>query len=537
MDIQRQDSLAASAVMSPGFLWLLLAIAAGLAFFAPGLAYLWQEWQTPEYSHGPLIPLISGYLFLRQLKTVPAHTGVVSDRWPGAVLMGVGLLIGAAGILGRIDQVIAYGLILWVGGLVLTSFGWKRGRGLWPPVVHLAFMLPLPGLFYWKVSIALQFISSELGVAIIRLMDISVFLDGNIIDLGVWKLHVAEACSGLRYLFPIMSFTYIFAVLYQGPIWIRAVLLLAAIPIAVVMNSIRIGFIGVIVNSYGIEHAEGFMHFFEGWVVFLLCILAMIGLARAMQRLSGDRRSFAEVLDLDLSGLGEMAARVRDIRPSGALVGMSVVFAVATIVMHSPLVRPTPPEIEREPFALFPRALGPEGEWRGTLRPDLSPAIAEILKADDYFSAGYVRPGAAAPVDLFIAWYRDQTKGGIHSPEICIPGSGWEMSAITQTEIMVETGSQSMMIPVNRAIIQKGLERQLVYFWFELSGRRLTSDYAAKAWLVWDALRHGRTDGALVRLITPMPAGEPEVDADARLSEMIGVAMPQLDRFIEMSRE
>jgi EpsI family protein len=232
-----------------------------------------------------------------------------------------------------------------------------------------------------------------------------------------------------------------------------------------------------------------------------------------------------------------MAARVRDIRPSGALVGMSVVFAVATIVMHSPLVRPTPPEIEREPFALFPRALGPEGEWRGTLRPDLSPAIAEILKADDYFSAGYVRPGAAAPVDLFIAWYRDQTKGGIHSPEICIPGSGWEMSAITQTEIMVETGSQSMMIPVNRAIIQKGLERQLVYFWFELSGRRLTSDYAAKAWLVWDALRHGRTDGALVRLITPMPAGEPEADADARLSEMIGVAMPQLDRFIEMSRE
>lgn len=533
-DTQRGDSLVASTLMSPGFLWLLLAVMAGLAFFSPGLAHLWQEWQTPEYSHGPLIPLISGYLFLRQLKSVPVHTGVVSDRWPGAVLMGVGLLIGAAGILGRIDQIIAYGLILWIGGLVLVSFGWKRGRHLWPPVVHLAFMLPLPGLIYWKVSIALQFISSELGVAIIRMMDIPVFLDGNIIDLGVYKLHVAEACSGLRYLFPIMSFTYIFAVLYQGPVWIRAVLLLAAIPIAVVMNSIRIGFIGVIVNSYGIEHAEGFMHFFEGWVVFLLCILAMIGLARLMQRASGDRRSFAEVLDLDLSGLGAMAARVRDIRPSGALVGMSVVFALATGLMHSPLLRPTPATIEREPFALFPRALGPEDEWRGILRPDLSPQIAAVLQADDYFSAGYVRPGVAAPVDLFIAWYRDQTKGGIHSPEICLPGGGWEMSAIEQTEVVAETGTQSVAIPVNRAIIQKGLERQLVYYWFEQSGRRLTSDYAAKAWLVWDALKHGRTDGALVRLITPMVAGEPEAAADARLAEMIGAVMPRLGGFVAM---
>ena len=96
-----------------------------------------------------------------------------------------------------------------------------------------------------------------------------VFLEGNVIDLGVYKLQVAEACSGLRYLFPIMSFSYVFAVLYRGPVWHKIVLLLSAVPIAVLMNSFRIGVIGVLVDRYGIGQAEGFLHFFEGWIIFL----------------------------------------------------------------------------------------------------------------------------------------------------------------------------------------------------------------------------------------------------------------------------
>ena len=89
------------------------------------------------------------------------------------------------------------------------------------------------------------------------------------IDLGVTMLQVAEACSGLRYLFPIMSFTYVFAVLYRGPLWHKLVLLFLAVPVAVLMNAVRIGIIGILVDRYGIAQAEGFLHLFEGWVVFL----------------------------------------------------------------------------------------------------------------------------------------------------------------------------------------------------------------------------------------------------------------------------
>ncbi|MEM7236440.1 MAG: VPLPA-CTERM-specific exosortase XrtD [Pseudomonadota bacterium] len=511
-----------------GALWVALACLAAGLLFREGIADLWKAWQTPEYSHGPLIPVISAYLFLRQLKHVPRNPGPVTDRWPGVVVVVLALMVGLLGNITQIQKIVSVAVILWVGGMVLISFGWARGRQFWPPVLHLVFMLPLPFFLYWKTSLALQLVSSELGVWLIRLVDIPVFLDGHVIDLGLYKLHVAEACSGLRYLFPILSFTYLFAVLYQGSFWHKAILLLAAAPIAILMNAVRIGIVGIIVDNYGIEHAEGFMHFFEGWVVFMLCILALIGLSRVLQRTAGDRRSLVQVLDLDVSGLGPQLARLGDVRPSAALLGSSLAIALAAIVW-SPLTRPEAPAIERDPFILFPRALG---EWRGLMNPELDAEIAEVLAADDTLSMTFEASGQAAPVDFFVAWYSDQTRADIHTPEICIPAAGWEMSGIGPHALTVETGAQTLSFDVNRAIIQKGLNRQLVYYWFDQNGRRLASDYAAKAWLVLDAIGNGRTDGALVRFITPIAQNESEGSADERLTNMVGAAMGALPRFI-----
>ncbi|MEL6478886.1 MAG: VPLPA-CTERM-specific exosortase XrtD [Pseudomonadota bacterium] len=514
-------------LMRGGALVAILCISAVL-FFQGGIVDLWTNWQTPEYSHGPLIPVISFYLFLRQLKTVPANPGPVTDRWPGVMVLALALLLGLAGNIAQIEKITALALIIWTGGVVLTSFGWARGRQFWPPVVHLAFMMPLPFFLYWKTSIFLQGISAGVGVSLIQAVGIPVYLDGNIIDLGEFKLHVAEACSGLRYLFPIMSFTYLFAVLYQGSIWHKVILLMAAVPIAVIMNSIRVGVVGIMVDARGIEAAEGFMHFFEGWVIFILCILTMIAMARIMQRLSGDRRSLAEVLDLDTTGLGAQIARVRDIQPSAALIGAAAAFSVAAMLWN-PLTRPEQPAIERDPFLLFPRDLG---QWHGIMRPELETEVANILGADDYLSISYAAPGRAADVDLFIAWYSDQTKAEIHTPEVCIPAGGWEMSDIEVKELAIETAHQTQVFPVNRAIIQKGLSRQLVYYWFDQSGRRIADDYAAKAYLIWDGLKTGRTDGALVRFVTPIVPGEAEAAADARLQDMMRETLPVLPGFI-----
>ena len=109
-------------------------------------------------------------------------------------------------------------------------------------------------------------------MAVIRLFDISVYLEGNVIDLGVYQLQVVEACSGLRYLFPLMSFGFLISYIYRGPVWQKVVIFLSTIPITVVMNSFRIGVIGVTVEHFGIAAAEGFLHDFEGWIVFMACL-------------------------------------------------------------------------------------------------------------------------------------------------------------------------------------------------------------------------------------------------------------------------
>lgn len=504
---------------------LIVALVAAAVVFWPGLLSLVDAWQVPEYSHGPIIPLISLFLFLREMRGVPPATAPVTDRWQGVAVAALGLTVGLIGALVRIDDIVTYGMIVWLAGVALTSFGFRRGLLFWPAVLHLVFMLPLPQFMYWQVSVYLQLVSSQIGVALIQAAGIPVFLDGNVIDLGVYQLQVAEACSGLRYLFPMLSFSYVFAVLYQGPVWHKLVLLASAAPITVLMNSFRIGMIGVLVNSYGIEHAEGFLHAFEGWIIFIACVVILFGLAVLLQRLSGDPRPLSETLDIEFSGLGEQLARVRQLPASAALATVAAMTIVAGAAWHMTPARAAV-DVPRETLVLFPRAF--DG-WVGASET-LDPRIERVLGADDYFSANFVNQAAGESVNLFIAFYRSQTDGsGIHSPEICIPAGGWEVSRWRRIEVPLASG---VTVPVNRAIVQQGLNRQLVYFWFEQRGRRLTSDYAVKALTVRDSVVRNRTDGGIVRLITPIDPRETEADADARLRRFLEPLEPQLARFL-----
>ena len=310
-----------------GLFTLLMLVS--IPIFWIGFVSLGQAWATPEYSHGPLIPVISLYLFMRELRNSEMPALEVTDRWPGVLVIVFALLIAVFGNLTRIADIVTYSMIIWTGGVVLTVFGWKRGIKHQLPVIHLVFMLPLPQILYWKLTIFLQGVSSELGVWFVSLAGVSVYLEGNVIDLGVFKLQVAEACSGLRYLFPILSFSYLFAILYRGPMWHKAVLLLAAAPLTVFMNSVRIGIVGIVVNSYGIEHAEGFMHFFEGWIIFISCIVILFAMAVALQRLTKDPKPLSEAIDLDTNGLGPIGMRILSIQASTAM--MAGVLATALV--------------------------------------------------------------------------------------------------------------------------------------------------------------------------------------------------------------
>ncbi len=514
-----------SAFRSRGVFWLALATVGAAVFFHEGIAELLSAWALPEYSHGPLIPVLSALLFLRQLKAEPVLPGPVTDRGPGLMLAALALLLALAGKLLGIADIVAYALILWVGAMLLISFGWRQGRAFWPPILHLVYMLPLPGALYYGVSTWLQGVSSELGVWFLQMLSVPVYLEGNIIDLGVYKLHVAEACSGLRYLFPILSFSYIFAVLYRGPIWHKAVLLISAAPITVLMNSVRIAIAGAIVDRWGLEHVEGFSHFFEGWVIFLSCVALLFLIAWTLLFFRRDRTGLIDALDLDTSGLGAQAMRLSLVEPSRTLAAAAVT-VLALAGLWQALPERTPVQVSRDPFSLFPTALG---DWQAGAPRALDPQVEQVLAADDYHSVPLFRAGDGAQVDLFMAWYKDQMTGGAHDPEVCLPGGGWEIAELSRIEaVHPEDGPFSL----NRAVIQQGFDRMLVYYWFEQQGARTASGLTAKMQLMIGKATNGRNDSAIVRLITPLDPGEPVEAAEARLRDAMASVLKPLPRFV-----
>jgi exosortase D (VPLPA-CTERM-specific) len=515
---------------SPFWVYTLFGVVAVTAIvpFAHVLGGLYNIWNLkPEYSHGVIIPVLSAFLIWRQrtqLRQLP-FTG----SWLGVALIAAGLALRFVGQLTTMQTFEHYAFLLVLYGIVLTLVGPAIFRRLWMPLLILIFALPLPSLVDNALSLQLQLISSQIGVWVIRAAGISVLLEGNVIDLGSYQLEVAEACSGLRYLFPLMTLAFILAYLFRGPMWKRAVVFLSSVPITVVMNSLRIGFIGITVEYWGKGMAEGVLHDFEGWLVFMLStgtlLLTAFGLARIGKSPVAWRDAFNPGPEpaADKHEVRREAGRQMTLpRPFIAATVLVIVGAVANVAAPTP--QTTFPS--RTSFYEFPTHVG---DWVGT-RDALQSVYLDALRLDDYVLANFHGPDGQQ-VNFYAAYYQSQdSTRAIHSPHDCIPGGGWEITQFGQRTLPAPDGSGSFK--VNRAIVQLGSHRQIVYYWFEERGRRLTSEYSARWYLFWDALTRHRTDGALVRFVATLPPGANESDVDARITRLATSIEPTLRRYV-----
>ena len=450
-----------------------------------------------RYNHGYLIPPVAFYLLWlrsRPLADTPADSG---DRvaWAGFGLVVIALAINAMGIMSAVVTISQYALIIAIWGLAMAAVGTRGMRLLWVPLVYLAFMVPLPNFLETRLTTGLMLISSEIGVQVIRLAGLPVFLEGNVIDLGAYQLQVAEACSGMRYLFPLMSFGFLSAVLFRGRWWQRVILFLATVPLTILMNSFRIGVIGILVNYFGIEQAEGFLEDFEGWVVFMACIGLLFIIILIFARMEG--QGFLQIFGLDIPAVADLRHLVRHSRPTKPILAATGLLAVVTLVSQG-VPRPVPVVPERAPLSTLPLHIG---EWRGREEP-VEKIYLDVLKLSDYLMAVFGRPTDLFPVGLWIAYYDAQTQGAsVHSPQACLPGGGWKIENFAEREIP-GIGPDGSSLRVNRVEISLGEQRQLVYYWFAQRGRVLTSEYLVKWYIFQDGLTQNRTDGALVRVTT-----------------------------------
>lgn len=507
--------------------WAVLALSAiALAIpFYDGISVMIEWWLgRPEFSHGILLPFIAAFLIwqkkneLETIKFEGSYCGVI------IVLLGVAMYV--AGELSSLYIIVQYGFWITLLGLAWSYLGSRAMQITWAAWFILFLMIPLPNFITWNLSAKLQLISSEIGVAVIRLFGISVNLEGNVIDLGMMKLQVVEACSGLRYLFPLMTLGVIVGYFFNGALWQRVFLFLSSMPITVLMNSFRIGVIGVTVEYWGKSMAEGFLHDFEGWVVFMASFAVMLLEMWVFLKISNDRRSLSQAFAIDWPEPTPKAANSNPRQiPSTLILALIILIIAASFSAWLPTRNDIIPL--RKSFFDFPRNIA---DWRG------SPQILEreyidALHLSDYTNMDYRNPKGDS-ISFYSAWYDSQKKGrSAHSPKTCLPGHGWVMTEFGQKEFSdLVIGKENLT--VNRAIIEQGNEKQLVYYWFQQRGRIITNEYLVKWYLFIDSLTRNRSDGALVRLVMPVPSYEKVEDVEVRTHDFIQQLVPILNAYI-----
>jgi exosortase D (VPLPA-CTERM-specific) len=512
------------AYSNPALLLLGIGFLLILPAFWGGITDLIGRWdRQEEYSHGYMIPFVSAYLiwqrrdFLNRIEFKPT--------WVPLGFVVVGLFVAVIGEISALYILIHFSLILIILAMAWSLMGWNAFKYVLIPLLLLVFAIPLPYFMEAVLTAKLQLISSSLGVGVIRLFGIPVFLEGNIIDLGGYQLQVVEACSGLRYLYPLMGVGFIVAYLYQVSLWKRVVVFLSTIPITIIMNSFRVGVVGILVEYWGIDMAEGFLHDFEGWIIFVACLAILIAEMWLLNRLSKNPLSLKQVFVLPGLDEVESDAVTHHVRPLSTpflvIIGLVVIaFFVVNFVDQREEVFP-----QRQSLVTFPIAFD---QWQGK-QDKLLPSIEQFLNVTDYVLNDYTSDNKL-PINLYVAYYKSQRKGlAPHSPRVCIPGGGWDISEIKQVKIHLATGNA---LPLNRVVIQNGNNKQLVYYWFKQRGRDIASEYWMKWYLLTDSLSMSRTDGSLVRLTTPIMPNEKESDAENRLNGFLSTVNPMLEDYV-----
>jgi exosortase D (VPLPA-CTERM-specific) len=507
-----------------GYALMALALTSAIVLFGSAIGQLYTIWNDqPEYSYGILVPGLSAFLIWRdraRLRGLP-FTG----SWYGLALVGLGLALRMVGALATMPAIVHYALLLVLYGMILSLTGPALFRQMLMPLLLLILMVPLPPILSTQLSLQLQLLSSDIGVAVIRAAGVSVYLEGNVIDLGSYQLEVAEACSGLRYLFPLMTLSVIIAYTFGGAMWKRIVVFLSSIPLTVLMNSIRIGIIGITVDRWGTRMAEGVLHEFEGWVGFMISALLVVLIAvwlkgRQKRTPAPAPAAVAKPTATPLSATMSLQTVPRSFVAAAVIVLTGV--ALEYTVPERPEIVPSRPS-----FSEFPSQIG---AWNGTSE-SLEQVYLDALRLDDYLMMNYTGPDLS-PVNFYIAYYESQREAGlsVHSPKLCLPGGGWKIESFEPYELRATSGQGSL--PVNRVVIEHGGSRQLVYYWFRERDRRVTNEYLVRWYIFWDGLTRNRTDGALVRLVAPIPKGVEASQVDAQLTRFANQAAASLDRFV-----
>jgi exosortase len=251
------------------------------------LARLFLQWvgphHDPNFEHGIFVPLFAFFVVWQERKRLASIAPAPS--WAGLPLVVLSMLVLVLGILGADIFLPRLSLLILLAGLIILLQGWTFFRAVLFPWAVLILMVPIPSLIISRVTFPLQLLASKLSTALLQLVGVPVLRNGNVIQLPRMNLNVVEACSGIRSLLTLVTLAIIYGYLMETRKWVRVVLALSAIPIAVAANSFRIFGTGLVVQYWDPDKAEGFFHGFSGWLIFVVALTMLWALHQAIARI------------------------------------------------------------------------------------------------------------------------------------------------------------------------------------------------------------------------------------------------------------
>lgn len=514
------------------FNWLQLLVFGVLLtciYLSPLSKLIGHDWNREDYTYAWLVPVLVMYLIWDNRKAFAAVAAKPS--WAGCVLLLLGLTMFWVGELGGEYLTMYLSLTITVIALCWVTMGWRKLKTIIFALLLSLTMYPPPTFLHNQLTFKLKLISSEIGVWLLHLYGMSAYREGNSIDLGFTQLQVVDACSGLRYLFPLIVLALLLAYFYKAALWKKAILLFSAVPLTILINAFRIALTGILFEVWGPAVAEGFFHGFSGWFIFMFGLIVLLIEMWVLGRLGFGRRREGHFPTVKATGglqqkgqaMGYTSVGRGGVSPQSIV---ALLFLGATLAANQMVDfrEKIPPSIA---FSQFPVHLG---KWNGQ-GEDMEQKFLDTLDLSDYAIINY-QDTAGRQVNFYTAYYQSQTKGkSIHSPATCLPGGGWIFEKAGTTEIAV-SDTEGEKMAVNRAFMRKGDSRQLSYYWFPQRDRILTTGYQVKWFNFWDAFTRQRTDGALVRLITPVYPNEEVASADARLVDFTQEVVSVLEEFL-----
>jgi len=548
-------------------LWKPFSIAAALAFvYATVLVKLGGNWWTNEnYSHGLLVPFVIGYIVWLEFDTLRA-TPKNPSVWLGFALIIFALLMLLGGTLGAeiFSRRASFAVIL--AGIVIYFWGARILKLLVVPFALLLFAIPIPNIIFNKIALPLQIYASQMAIWGMRFLEVPSIRKGNVIEIlpqgatQIVALEVVEACSGIRSLMTLVTLALVLAYftgarekravgdwfdfLKNFDFWRAIILMLSAIPIAIFTNAARVTATGVLTYHYGKPATDGTLHDASGWLVYVaaLGLLLLVNLAlKKVWSLKSQvlSQSESQISDFDFQTpdsrlqtqkqSGETIISPTVSAPASRLHRVSVPLLIVVLLAGGILInwfeQRGEVEVARRPLSEIPARLG---EWRqkgGAIR--FSPASEKLLGTSDYTMREFVLPDGRM-ANLYVGYYASQRFGvTYHSPQHCLPSSGWVMKQPEYVEIKTASGKAFM---ANKFIIENGLYNEILIYWYQGRGRATASEYTDKVNTIWDSVLRRRSDGAMVRVMTSV--GDSEAEATAKAIDLAAQTVAQLSEFV-----